>query len=119
MSAEVFDRRDTPFPTKVFRSGFFKITLEGDNRTNGQYVRFLNKFSEYFALQFVQCPFGGAAQVWSLPGDRGNRQANLGFFPLGGSVLIYIPVNYEIIVQQGEWVKSTETILANRKGSLE
>lgn len=115
MSSEVHERWDVEKPTFLPRFGFFKIN--GLDDISGKMIKFQNKLSEYFALKFVQCPLGLGAEIWALPGDRGIRQANLGLFKLGGTVLLFIPQNYEIIVKQGEWIKSAETIIAKRENT--
>ena len=63
-------------------------------------------------LGFVKCPLGMAPKIWAMPGDRGRRQAPMGFFPLGGTVLIYLPENYKILPKIGENLNSGESVLA-------
>lgn len=64
------------------------------------------------ALDFVKCPLGMSPKVWSMPGDRGRRKAPMGFFPFGGTVLIYLPENYKILPNIGETLNSGESVLA-------
>jgi hypothetical protein len=46
-----------------------------------------------------------------LPGDRGKVRANWGFFPFGGTVLVYLSENYEILVKEGDSLEAGKSIL--------
>ena len=63
-------------------------------------------------LQFVKCPTGAWPEVNVLPGDRGKQQVNMGFFPFGGTLLLYIPSKYEILIKDSEDVVGGETLVA-------
>ena len=63
-------------------------------------------------VQFVKCYFGVWPEVALMPGDRGRRHANIGYFPFGGTVICYIPNNYEALVEVGDKVKACESLIA-------
>lgn len=66
-------------------------------------------------VQFMKSLFGLTARLAVLPGDRGMRVANLGNFPFGGSVLVYLLDNYEIMVNVNDQVVAGETPLAGEQ----
>ena len=47
-----------------------------------------------------------------MPGDRGGRRVNIGYFPFGGTVVLYLPKKYEILVKVNDDVNAGETIFA-------
>lgn len=46
-------------------------------------------------------------------GDRASRGAFLGYFPLGGKILVEVPVECDILIKKGDKVLSQQTILAS------
>ncbi len=63
-------------------------------------------------LSLVRCPLGLWPEVTVMPGDRGSRRVNFGFLPFGGTLLLYLPKKYEILVKNNDTVQAKETILA-------
>jgi phosphatidylserine decarboxylase len=47
-----------------------------------------------------------------MPGDRGGRRVNIGYFPFGGTVMLYLPKKYEILIKTNDEVTAGETIMA-------
>ena len=45
-------------------------------------------------------------------GDRVARGTNFGFMPFGGDVLLYLPKNYEILINSNSIIKKARTIIA-------
>jgi phosphatidylserine decarboxylase len=90
---------------------------DGDSTTvnSGTFYTFLTPKGEKIGLQFLPCPLGLSPQIVLMPGDRGSRVANMGFFPFGGSVLIFLSQNYEIMVNIGDQITSGETPLAGEQ----
>jgi len=67
-----------------------------------------------FGLQLVKCPLGMAGRTWVMPGDRGRVAANFGYIPFGGTVLLYLPKFYEILVLEGDKLIAGESLIAGR-----
>lgn len=63
-------------------------------------------------LSLVRCPLGLWPEVTVMPGDRGSRRVNFGFLPFGGTLLLYLPKKYEILIKSNDIVQAKETILA-------
>lgn len=78
---------------------------------NGLCVTLLNKSQDTYGFQLVKCSFGGYPQVGVLPGDRGKQRANIGYFPLGGTLLLYVPENYKIMVSEKDILIAGVTII--------
>lgn len=71
-----------------------------------------NDKEDSLGVQFVKCKFGAWPEVALMPGDRGIRHANIGYFPFGGTVICYVPNNYEVLVEVGGTVKACESLIA-------
>lgn len=71
-----------------------------------------NKKGDIVGLSLLKCKLGLWPEVVVVPGDRGGRQVNIGFFPFGGTVLLYLPQKYEILIKQDDEVVASETIVA-------
>jgi hypothetical protein len=67
---------------------------------------------EDILLDFYPFFFGARPQIVLLPGDKGRKLVNIGHFPFGGQVVVYLPEKYEIIVQEDEAAIAGETLLA-------
>jgi len=95
---------------------FFSLS-EGDSTidNSGIFYTFQTAKGDKIGLQFLPCPLGLSPQIILMPGDRGMRVANMGFFPFGGSVLIFLGQNYEIMVNVGDQITSGETPLAGEQ----
>ncbi|MBT3235148.1 MAG: hypothetical protein HN353_04295 [Bdellovibrionales bacterium] len=63
-------------------------------------------------LHLLRSRFGYFAKNWLEIGDRGERGANFGFFPFRGTVLLYLPNSYRILVSEGEKIFGDETAIA-------
>ncbi|MCO4792485.1 MAG: phosphatidylserine decarboxylase [Bacteriovoracaceae bacterium] len=63
-------------------------------------------------LQFLKCYVGSWPEISLMPGDRGKQQANFGYFPFGGTVLLYMPKKYEILIAEKDKVIAGETLIA-------
>lgn len=81
----------------------------------GFYYKLLSHKGDQVGLQFIPCPLGLDPELIISPGDRGMRVANIGYFPLGGSVLVYLSQNYEIMIQLEDQVTAGETPLAGEQ----
>lgn len=63
-------------------------------------------------LRFVDCEYGTRPVIWLKSGDIGRGAACFGYYPFGGSLLIYLPVNSDILVYENERVIPGQTVLA-------
>lgn len=72
----------------------------------------LDNRGEIVGLTFFKCKFGLWPELMVMPGDRGGRRVNIGYFPFGGTVMLYLPKKYEILININDDVSAGETILA-------
>ena len=91
------------------------IPIQETQTLDGPLLTFKNNDHKYMGMQFLECPLGFYPQFYVLPGDRAEAKANFGFFPLGGTVLLYLPGNYEILVSENATVSPGERLIANIK----
>ena len=67
-----------------------------------------------YGIQIIKCALGLWPQLRVIPGDRGRAQVNFGFLGLGGTVLLYLPAQYEILVKESQLTTAGQTIIAAR-----
>ncbi len=72
----------------------------------------LDNRGECIGLTFLKCKLGFWPELMIMPGDRGGRRVNIGYFPFGGTVMLYLPKKYEILVKENDEVSACETIFA-------
>lgn len=72
----------------------------------------LDNRGETVGLTFFKCKLGLWPELMVMPGDRGGRRVNIGYFPFGGTVMLYLPKKYEILFKINDEVTAGETILA-------
>jgi phosphatidylserine decarboxylase len=72
------------------------------------------KNSEEIGMEFLKCDFGLEADLWVRPGDKGKRKARFGYFPFGGTMLVYFSGDFEVLVSPGERLVQGETPLAGK-----
>ncbi len=75
------------------------IILLGDSQSN------------ILGIQLIKCPLGMWPKVKILPGDRAECLANIGYFPFGGSLLLYLPSEYEILISENDEVMARNTAI--------
>jgi len=66
-----------------------------------------------FGIELIKCPLGLFPRTWVMPGDKGQKGAEIALFPLGGTLLLYLPDNYEILVDKGQYMHVGRTILGS------
>ncbi len=71
-----------------------------------------NVDSDMIRMDFIRCILGSLPEIFVMPGDRGKQQANIGHFPLGGTVYLYLPDKYEILITELEQITAGETLIA-------
>lgn len=113
VTSEVVDvkKRDS---TRLFRFATNQLDQVIDS-FGGIEIVLRDKVGEQMAMQFIPCYLGRAPEIVLAPGDRGKRQVNIGHFPFGGTVLIYLPQMAQTMVSDNERVKAGETILSSYK----
>ena len=67
---------------------------------------------QVLGLEMIKCFLGLTPRIWVLPGDRGRAGMRFGYFPLGGSVLCYLPSAYQVTCRVGERVVAGENVIA-------
>lgn len=72
----------------------------------------LDNRGESIGITFFKCKLGLWPELIVMPGDRGGRRVNIGYFPFGGTVMLYLPKKYEILIKSNDEVLAGETILA-------
>jgi hypothetical protein len=63
-------------------------------------------------MRFIDWQYGKRPTIWLKSGDRGRGAACFGFYPFGGTLLIYLPQNSDILVFEGEKVVPAQTVIA-------
>lgn len=66
-------------------------------------------------LTFIHSRFGKSPKIWMKSGDRGRGGACFGYYPLGGSLIIYIPKPCDVLIIRGEHLVPGHTVLAVTK----
>jgi len=66
-------------------------------------------------LRFVDRPRGVRPSIWLKSGDKGRGAACFGYYPVGGTLLIYLPNNSDILVFESERLRPGESVLASIK----
>lgn len=108
------------FQNKGIIKDFFryrrKYNLDQSNGLIGGHVYNLKSAtSNNVGLQLVKCHLGFEPILWTLPGDRGASGARVGWFPLGGSVLLFLSKDYEVVAKIGDKLIGGETLIAKEK----
>ncbi len=95
---------------------FFELDRTIIDKYSGVFLKFKAENSEQkeFGIQIVKCSLGSWPKIRVIPGDRGRAQVNFGFLGLGGTVLLYLPSQYEILVKDGHLATAGQTIVAAR-----
>lgn len=66
-------------------------------------------------MRFIDCKYGKRPSIWLKSGDRGRGAACFGYYPFGGTLLIYLPNNSDILVFEKEFVVPGQTVIAALK----
>lgn len=101
---------------KSFFRYFFDIEHSALEKYSGVYLKLKSTNSEQkeYGIQVVKCILGSWPKVRVVPGDRGRAQVNFGFLGLGGTVLLYLPSQCEILVKNSQLAIAGQTIIAAR-----
>jgi hypothetical protein len=66
-------------------------------------------------MRFIDCKFGLRPTIWLKSGDRGRGAACFGHYPFGGTLIIYLPQQSDILVFEKERVVPGQTVIAALK----
>lgn len=66
-------------------------------------------------MRFIDCKTGKRPDIWLKYGDRGRGAACFGYYPFGGTLLIYLPRNSDILVFEKERIVPGQTVIASIK----
>lgn len=66
-------------------------------------------------LRFIDCTTGMRPVIWLKSGDRGRGGACFGYYPFGGTLLIYLPASSDVLVFEKEKVVPGQTVIAALK----
>lgn len=66
-------------------------------------------------MRFIDCTFGMRPTIWLKSGDRGRAAACFGYYPFGGTLIIYLPKNSDILVFENEKIVPGQTVVAALK----
>jgi hypothetical protein len=66
-------------------------------------------------MRFIDCSTGKRPAIWLKSGDRGRGAACFGYYPFGGTLLIYLPETSDILVYEHERVVPGQTVIAALK----
>lgn len=88
--------------------------LHGSDRVFSSFTLELESTAgDRYEMKLVRCPTGSAANTYLEIGDIAKQLVNIGDFLLGGTVLLYLPKKYEILVKKGDSIIAGQTVLAN------
>lgn len=68
-------------------------------------------------MRFIDCTTGLRPVIWLKSGDKGRAGASFGYYPFGGTLLIYLPASSDILVFEKERVVPGHTVIAALKDS--
>lgn len=66
-------------------------------------------------MRFIDCITGQRPVIWLKSGDRGRGGACFGYYPFGGTLLIYLPASSDILVYENEKVIPGQSVIAALK----
>lgn len=69
-------------------------------------------------MRFIDCTTGKRPTIWLKSGDKGRAGACFGYYPFGGTLLIYLPANSDVLVYEKEIVIPGQTVIAAIKDQM-
>jgi hypothetical protein len=63
-------------------------------------------------MRFVDAPYGLRPDIWIKSGDRGRGAACFGYYPFGGTLLVYLPKNSDVLVYEAERLTPGQSVIA-------
>lgn len=92
----------------------FPIPLQDRHVMSGHFFLMEDIDQVKVGMHFVKSFLGFAPRIRLLPGDRAKRQVNIGYWPFGGTLLVYVPKEFEILVKEQELIVAGVTPIAAR-----
>jgi hypothetical protein len=74
-----------------------------------------SKNANTFLMRFIDCSTGKRPVIWLKSGDSGRSGACFGYYPFGGTLLIYLPARSDVLVFEKERVVPGQTVIAALK----
>lgn len=71
-----------------------------------------SKYGFAIRMVFLHSRFGKSPKIWMKSGDRGRGAACFGYYPFGGSLLIYVQKPCDVLIVKGEKLEPGTTVLA-------
>jgi hypothetical protein len=78
-------------------------------------LNFISKKNNSSLMRFIDCRWGMKPSMWLKSGDRGRAGACFGYYPLGGTLIIYLPDSSDILVYEKERVRPGHSVIAALK----
>jgi hypothetical protein len=66
-------------------------------------------------MRFIDCTTGKRPTIWLKSGDRGRGGACFGYYPFGGTLLVYVPASSDVLVFEKERIVPGQTVIAALK----
>jgi hypothetical protein len=66
-------------------------------------------------MRFIDTVFGQRPTIWLKSGDRGRGGACFGYYPFGGTLIIYLPISSDVLVFENEHTVPGQTVIAALK----
>jgi len=89
---------------------FFYGNLEGVSRSN---LTLLSNKKIPISMRFIDRPYGVRPEIWIKSGDIGRGGACFGHYLFGGTLLMYLPKECNILVFENERVVPGSTVVAS------
>lgn len=70
---------------------------------------------QIIGLTFYKCKLGMTPELIVQAGDIGRPGVNIGYFPLGGTLVMYLPAQFEIMCVVDQKIDAQVSVLANKQ----
>ncbi|HLW58117.1 MAG TPA: phosphatidylserine decarboxylase [Bacteriovoracaceae bacterium] len=88
----------------------FYGNLDGVSRSN---MTILSNRKVPISMRFIDRPYGVRPEIWLKSGDIGKGGACFGYYLFGGTLLMYLPKECNILVYENERVVPGSTVIAS------
>jgi hypothetical protein len=66
-------------------------------------------------MRYIDSQYSQRPTIWLKSGDRGRGAACFGYYPFGGTLLIYVPASSDVLVYEREVVVPGQSVIAALK----
>jgi len=73
---------------------------------------FSSKNNNKTLLRYIDAPYCYRPFIWLKSGDRGRSSSCFGYYPFGGTLLIYLPSGCDVLVYEGEFITPGQSVVA-------